>query len=97
MKIFRKQLSSIIPIVIALLCFSTKMVKADDHGFKIISDTVVYSRWRQVLRRVVEFPNGQVVDFDVVDQKGKGAVTIFAWDSKTQTATLVSCMDIVLK
>ena len=59
------------------------------EGFTIISDVAIYSRWRTVLQRVVEYPNGQVVDFDVIDQKGQGAVTIFAWDSKTKTATLV--------
>uniref|UniRef100_A0A6U2S3A3 Nudix hydrolase domain-containing protein n=1 Tax=Leptocylindrus danicus TaxID=163516 RepID=A0A6U2S3A3_9STRA len=56
---------------------------------RIISDEVVYSRWRKIIRRVVQFPAGNTVDFDIVDQKGTGAVTIFAWCSKTKTATLV--------
>ena len=71
-----------------VLCFLIGSASSSD-GFKIISDTAVYSRWRTVLQRIVEFPDGQVVDYDVIDQKGNGAVTIFAWDSKTKTATLV--------
>ena len=62
---------------------------SNNESFRIVSDQVVYSRWRKVLRRVVKFPNGNVVDYDVIDQKGQGAVTIFAWNSKTKRATLV--------
>jgi len=62
---------------------------SNNESFRIVSDQVVYSRWRKILRRVVEFPNGNVVDYDVIDQKSPGGVTIFAWNSKIKRATLV--------
>jgi len=34
-------------------------------------------------------PKGTIVDYDIIDQKGAGAVTIFAWNSRNKTATLV--------
>jgi len=62
---------------------------SNNESFRIVSDEVVYSRWRKILRRIVEFPNGKVVDYDVIDEKSQGGVTIFAWNSKTKRATLV--------
>ena len=34
-------------------------------GYTILSDKVVYSRWRSVISRVVRMPNGKEVDYDV--------------------------------
>jgi 8-oxo-dGTP pyrophosphatase MutT (NUDIX family) len=42
------------------------------------------------VERTIRFPNGKVVDFDLVGMAGAGsAVVIFAWDSLQKTATLV--------
>jgi hypothetical protein len=42
------------------------------------------------VERTIRFPNGKVVDFDLVGMAGAGsAVVIFAWDSFQKTATLV--------
>ena len=56
---------------------------------RIVREEVVYSRWRSVIRKVVMLPKGIEVDYDIIDQRGRGAVTIFAWNSKNKTATLV--------
>mmetsp|Transcript_13511 Transcript_13511/g.24462 ORF Transcript_13511/g.24462 Transcript_13511/m.24462 type:complete len:295 (-) Transcript_13511:306-1190(-) len=61
----------------------------EEEEHEIIHSEVVYSRWRKVIRRVVRMPKGNIVDYDIVDQQGAGAVIIFAWDTKTKTATLV--------
>jgi len=58
-------------------------------NYEIVSEKEVYSRWRTVIQRKVRYPKGTIVDFDIQDQKGAGAVIIFAWDSKTKTATIV--------
>ncbi len=69
---------------------SSKLVSWTATPFhEIVKEEVVYSRWRSVIRKVVRLPKGITVDYDIIDQRGKGAVTIFAWDSKSKTATLV--------
>lgn len=56
--------------------------------YEVLEEKVLFSRWRTLSQRLVRMPNGNVIDFDVVGQKGTGAVIIFAWDSTTKTATL---------
>ncbi|CAB9523073.1 expressed unknown protein [Seminavis robusta] len=57
---------------------------------EVVKEDVLYSRWRTLTSRIVRFPNGNEVDFDIVGQSGSNrAVLIFAWDTKTKTATLV--------
>eukprot|EP00980_Cylindrotheca_fusiformis_P015062 scaffold4157_cov136-Cylindrotheca_fusiformis.AAC.12 len=64
--------------------------KDDDSLFEILDETVAYSRWRTITQRKVRMRNGNVVDFDLVGVKtGPGAVLVFAWDTKTKTATLI--------
>jgi hypothetical protein len=58
--------------------------------FEILDEKVVYSRWRTVLQRKVKMRNGKIVDFDLVGTStAASAVLVFAWDSKTKTATLI--------
>lgn len=62
----------------------------DGDDFEILDETVAYSRWRTIVQRKVRMRNGKVVDFDLVGVKtGEGAVLVFAYDTKTKTATLV--------
>eukprot|EP00545_Synedropsis_sp_CCMP1620_P005903 CAMPEP_0119015666 /NCGR_PEP_ID=MMETSP1176-20130426/11388_1 /TAXON_ID=265551 /ORGANISM="Synedropsis recta cf, Strain CCMP1620" /LENGTH=246 /DNA_ID=CAMNT_0006968977 /DNA_START=17 /DNA_END=757 /DNA_ORIENTATION=+ len=57
--------------------------------YAVLEESVLFSRWRILYQRLVRMPNGNVVDFDVVGQKGAdGAAIIFAWNSQTKTATL---------
>ena len=64
----------------------------------------MYSRYRKILHRKVQFPTpsttfsnttinnsttARIVDFDIVDQRGLGAVIIFAYNTKTKTVTLL--------
>ncbi len=48
---------------------STTSLQKDEKTFKIIRDKVVYSRWRSIISRVVQMPNGNEVDFDVSYKK----------------------------
>jgi ADP-ribose pyrophosphatase YjhB (NUDIX family) len=58
--------------------------------FQIVDETVVYSGWRTILQRKVRMRNGKTVDFDLVGVKtGEGAVLVFAWDTKSKTATMI--------
>lgn len=57
---------------------------------KILEETVAYSGWRTVIQRKVQMRNGRIVDFDLVGVKtGGGAVLVFAWCTKTKTATMI--------
>lgn len=63
----------------------------DGEGpYHILDETVAYSGWRTIHRRRVRMRNGRVVDFDLVGVKtGSGAVMVFAWDTRTKTATVI--------
>lgn len=62
----------------------------NDGQHEIVKEELLFSRWRTIISRLVRFPNGREVDFDVVGQAGSDrAVLIFAWDCKTKTATLI--------
>ncbi|KFG99976.1 hydrolase, NUDIX family protein [Toxoplasma gondii VAND] len=56
-------------------------------GLPILSERVVYRGWRNVIKRQVQFPNGQPVTFDVTD--APPAVLVLPWCSKTKTMTLL--------
>ena len=63
---------------------------SSSSGFEIIDEKTVYSGWRTILNRKVRMRNGKVVDFDLVGVKtGEGAVLVFAWDTKSKTATMI--------
>ena len=74
------------------------------HTYQIISDKLVYSGWRRVIRRTVSSQKyahphhyddynakEHLIDFDIIDQNHgtSGAVIIFAWNSTSKTATIV--------
>ena len=60
------------------------------NNFEIIDEKTVYSGWRTIVQRKVRMRNNKVVDFDLVGVKtGDSAVLIFAWDTKSKTATLI--------
>jgi 8-oxo-dGTP pyrophosphatase MutT (NUDIX family) len=60
----------------------------DPLGYEVLEENVLHSKWRILYQRLVRMPNGNIVDFEVVGQKGSGAAIVFAWDSSTKTATL---------
>ena len=68
---------------------TSSTVSTTPHGYNIVDEKVVYSKWRILLQRLIQLPNGKVADFDIVSQKGAGAAIVFVWDSNTKTATLV--------
>ena len=67
-----------------------KTVYSESSSFEILDEKTVYSGWRTILQRTIRMRNGKVVDFDLVGVKtGEGAVMIFAWDTKSKTATMI--------
>ncbi|CAJ1958828.1 unnamed protein product [Cylindrotheca closterium] len=59
-------------------------------SFEILDEKIAYSGWRTIVQRKVKMRNGKVVDFDLVGVKtGDAAVLVFAFDTKTKTATLI--------
>lgn len=73
--------------------FSASSLSSPTSSHKILSEKVTYSRYRTVLQRKVEFNNNnstsKIVDFDVIDQRGVGAVIIVAFNTKTKTFRLL--------
>lgn len=70
-------------------------------GFALLSDTVLYDKWRRLISRKVRFPSGLVADFEIVSQSSghhgddsqggtDQAVLVFVWNTSTKTATLIS-------
>ena len=57
-------------------------------GYKVVKEELVYDGWRKVIRKEITMPDSKNVKFDVLTQKG-GSVTVFIWDSKSNTATLI--------
>ena len=56
--------SSALPKSLDIIAASHKEV-VSPHGYDIIREEVVYSRWRSIISRVVRMPNGKEVDYDV--------------------------------
>lgn len=64
--------------------------KSNGKIYEILEEKLLFSRWRTLLSRLVRFPDGRTVDFDVVGNKGSDhAVLVFAWNSQTKTATII--------
>ncbi|CAM9373993.1 unnamed protein product, partial [Heterosigma akashiwo] len=63
--------------------------QVDESSFKILAERVAYSRWRKIIERDVELPNGTQCSFDIVHNDLEGSIVVFAWDTRAQTATLV--------
>jgi hypothetical protein len=58
--------------------------------FQILDETTAYSGWRTITQRRVRLRNGRVATFDLVGVKtGGAAVLVFAWDTRTKSATLI--------
>lgn len=66
----------------------------EEEGFEIIEKKVGYSRYLTIVEQKVRYPDGRIVDFDVVS-KGKTAdiqpyfVCVFPFFTKTRTTTLI--------
>jgi len=60
--------------------------------FPIISEQIVYKRYICVTDRVVEFPNGDHIKWDIVGHAFNDSnifVCVFPFDSKTKTVTII--------
>lgn len=85
--ILGKRLDS--PTTTATATIKTPLIISDDLYEHISDETVFQSPWRSIIRRKVRSPSGHVADYDILDQRGSGAVVIFAWNSTNKTATLI--------
>ena len=87
-------------LIFLIPCLAS-LATATSSDYTILSETKAYSRYRTILQRKVQFPlsnansnethriPGKVVDFDIVDQSGLGAVIILAYNSQTKTVRLL--------
>ena len=62
--------------------------KATDFSVKVVGEKLMFSGYRNILRREVTLPTGRNVSFDIVDQKYP-SVVVFNWDSQSCTCTLI--------
>ena len=46
-------------------CSNPDVPPTSRTGYKILSEEIVYERWRKVIQRKVQMPNGKIVDYDV--------------------------------
>ena len=60
-----------------------------DFEFKVLNKTIVYDGWRKIIRKEVNMPQKKSVMFDVVTTLGMPSITVFIWDTKSATATLI--------
>lgn len=115
MKFSSYELSKSLFFLISVLILKSRLIESSSsstspslpsssnpNGYEILSDKIVYKRWRSIIQRRVRFPTiissnnnnstkeeAKIVDYDIVDQKGVGAVLIFAFNSTSKTATLI--------
>ena len=66
---------------------STSIVDGTDL-VKVVNETVVFSGYRNILRRDVILPTGKNVSFDIVHQKFP-SIVVFNWDTASATCTLI--------
>ena len=65
----------------------TVLLNTSSAVFNVLSQKMVYDGWRKVMKKEIEFPNKRKVIFDVLTNLP--AVSVFAWDRRTATATLI--------
>ncbi len=58
------------------------------HRGLTIQEEVVFEGYRNIVRRLVELPNGKLATYDVLVQKHL-SVVVFTWDQNTSTTTLI--------
>ena len=59
-----------------------------DEKFQLLTEKIVYNRYKKVIQKDVRYPNGKIVSFDVISQ-GCPSILVFPWDIPTKTTTLV--------
>lgn len=72
--------SSTIPI-------DTLSIDDDFNKFQKVKDDVVFSGWRKIIRRKIQFPNSIIKDFDILSTAT--SIVVFTWDTTTKTTTLI--------
>jgi len=79
-----------LPLLPAIISRGGEAHADKNSHHEIVEEKLLFSRWRTLKSRLVRFPDGREVDFDIVGQAGSDrAVLIFAWNSHTKTATLI--------
>lgn len=67
---------------------SLPLQQDEDKLMKKVNESVVFSGYRNIVRRDIQMPNGKVGTFDIVHQKHL-SVVVFVWDSQSATGTLI--------
>ena len=65
-----------------------RLMSSVSSGFKILRDEVAYEGYRKVIKRTVEFPDGNPKTFDIIASSAP-SVLVFPWNNVTKTATLI--------
>lgn len=75
------------PTALTGMTSSSNETSAAAPIFHVVSEKMVYDGWRKVVKKEIIFPNKKSVIFDVITNQP--AVSVFVWDSKSATATLI--------
>jgi hypothetical protein len=59
--------------------------------FEIKKQELAYNRYLKVYQRQVLFPDGRLIDWDIVGQEGRGPhfCTVFPYNTKTKTVCIL--------
>lgn len=68
---------------------SNNKSKGNSGGFELVSETLSYKRYQTVHERLVRYPDGREVSFDVVGTASRSSVFVFPYNTTTRTATLL--------
>ena len=59
-----------------------------DNLVKVVNEKVVFSGYRNILRRDVILPTGKNVSYDIIHQEFP-SIVVFNWDTASATCTLI--------
>ncbi|CAM9739047.1 unnamed protein product, partial [Choristocarpus tenellus] len=59
-----------------------------DAKFEVLSARNAYSGWRNIVKKDIRMPSGNIATFDVVDQ-AEPSVAVFVWHTRSKTLTLI--------
>lgn len=64
---------------------------ADNHGFRVLQESVQFQRYQTVYQRDVQFPNNKRVSFDILGSENSHfqSVFVFPFDTHTKTVTVL--------
>jgi len=67
---------------------SSPEVMYNDEDVQKLGETTMFEGYRNIIRRDLQLPTGQVASYDILTQRHL-SVVVFAWNSTSSTATLI--------